>query len=91
MLLPRTNLLAVKDFRWVDHPLGPGHPQERRWVPVGAGNVHWRDVMQLIRSAGFAGAVSIHGEYQGRWSWRELDAAQVLEQCRADRNWIVSH
>lgn len=88
LLLPRMNLLAVKDFRWVDNPLGPRHSQERRWVPVGTGNVAWREVMSMVRSYGFAGPLSIHGEYQGRWSWKELDAAQVLEQARADRDWI---
>lgn len=88
LLLPRLTLLAVKDFRWVESPQGTGHPQERRWVPVGTGNVPWREVLRMVRSNGFSGPVSIHGEYQGRWSWKELDAAEVLEQCRADREWI---
>jgi sugar phosphate isomerase/epimerase len=84
-LASRATLLAVKDFRWVDvQPDGSG-PQERRWVPVGSGNVRFDESGKLLRGSGFNGAVSIHCEYQGRWSWKELDAESALRQAAADR------
>ena len=99
MLASRVSLLAVKDFRWVDaaRPAtleGHGWPtaQERRWVPVGTGNTPWAQSLQLLHDGGFdetGGAwASIHGEYQGRWSFRELTSIQVLEQCRSDREFL---
>lgn len=83
-LAPRATLLAVKDFRWVDVPAQSA--QERRWVPVGEGNVLLDEVITILRDAGFDGPVSIHAEYQGRWSWRELDAIAALERAVKDRD-----
>ena len=85
VLAGRATLLAVKDFRWIDVNGPADGPQERRWVPVGTGNVPFTEVMKILDAAGFDGPVSIHAEYQGRWSWRELDAAAVLAQAVADR------
>lgn len=85
-LAPRATLLAVKDFRWVEGPTGSTGPQERRWVPVGEGNVRLAEAIAVMLDSGFNGPVSIHAEYQGRWSWRELDAQAVLDQAVADRN-----
>lgn len=88
LLVPRVTLLAVKDGKWIDVEGARMPSQERRWVPVGTGNVRWPAVMATLLSAGFDGWVSIHGEYQGRWSWRDLNAGDVLDQCRKDRGVI---
>jgi L-ribulose-5-phosphate 3-epimerase len=85
-LAGRATLLAVKDFRWIDVAGRTEGPQERRWVPVGSGNVRFDEVMPVLHAAGFNGPASIHCEYQGRWSWRQLDAAAVLDQAVADRS-----
>jgi sugar phosphate isomerase/epimerase len=85
LLADRITLVAVKDFRWIDTPGDPAAPQQRRWVPVGDGNVHWGEVLTLLRRWHYAGPLNVHGEYQGRWSWRDLDVEQVLQQCTADR------
>lgn len=89
-LSDRISLLAVKDFRWIDVDADRVARQERRWVPVGTGNVPWTDVAQLLRRAGFGGAISVHGEYQGRWSWKDLSAEEVLRQCTADRQRVAA-
>lgn len=86
ILAPRVTLLAIKEGRWVE--AAGGGPQERRWVPVGTGNVRWEAVLRTILASGFDGWASVHGEYQGPWSFKDLSAAEVLEQCAADRRAI---
>lgn len=94
LLAPRVTLLAVKDFRWVEVPTATLPMQERRWVPVGAGNVDWRKSLEVLAAAGFdregKSWASVHGEYQGRWSFRELTGGQVLEQCTRDRDFLAA-
>jgi sugar phosphate isomerase/epimerase len=90
LLGARITLLAVKDGKWVDVAGARMPSQERRWVPVGTGTVRWPAVLSGVRSAGFDGWASIHGEYQGRWSWRDLSSAEVLSQCVDDRNLIAA-
>lgn len=94
LLAARVNLLAVKDFRWIAPPSPTTPIQERRWVPVGTGNVAWGQTLQLLTAAGFdrdhQSWASIHGEYQGRWSFQELTSAQVLQQCTLDRDFLTT-
>lgn len=90
LLASRVTLLAVKDGKWIDIQGARMPSQERRWVPVGTGNVRWSAVLTALRAAGFDGWVSIHGEYQGRWSWRDLTSAEVLLQCVTDREVVRS-
>lgn len=89
LLADRISMVAVKDFRWIDVDPDRTRPQERRWVPVGTGNVRWVEVLRLMRQHRFAGTFSIHGEYQGRWSWRDLDVQSVMQQCTADRKALL--
>ncbi len=88
ILSPRICLMAIKDNKWIDVP-ATMPSQERRWVPVGSGNVHWPAVLGEIKKSGYDGWASIHGEYQGRWTFREMTSAEVLQQCIADRE-VVS-
>lgn len=90
LLSARVTLLAVKDGKWVDVGDSAMPAQERRWVPVGSGNVRWREVLPALRRAGFDGWASIHCEYQGRWTWKDLSSAEVLAQGVADRKVVES-
>jgi sugar phosphate isomerase/epimerase len=95
LLVPRISLLAVKDNKWVDVPGISMPSQERRWVPVGSGNVRWKEVAKAVKQSGYDGWTSVHCEYQGRWTWKQLDAAGVLEQGVTDRDafekaWVES-
>lgn len=85
LLTPKIALLAIKDHKWVDIAGIKMPSQERRWVPVGSGQVHWKHVLPAIRASGYDGWASIHGEYQGRWTFKEMTAPEVLAQCVADR------
>lgn len=93
LLAGRVALLAVKDFRWSDPSSdgGAGKPQERLWLPVGRGNVRWAEVFRGLRvggAGGFDGWASIHGEYQGPRSWKELRSPEVLAQAARDRDFV---
>ena len=91
LLGERLVMLAAKDYRWVGRDGGGVKVQ---WCPLGEGNVPWPRVLERLQSVGFDGPVSLHGEYQGGNSFRDLTSAQVLEQCARDaevfRSWGAS-
>jgi len=86
LLRGRITLLAVKDMEWqqVDDPtLG-----KKRWitkmVPLNRGVVPWPEVFACLREVGFDGWISVHSEYQGSHSWRDLTVEELIEQTRGD-------
>ncbi|CAN5568683.1 hypothetical protein BH09PLA1_BH09PLA1_04640 [soil metagenome] len=86
LLAKRIAVVAIKDMDWakVDDP-AMGKP---RWythmVPLRQGCTPWPNVFACLRQAGFDGWCSLHAEYQGPHSWRELSTKQVIEQTRDD-------
>lgn len=92
LLTPWINLVAIKDMAWVhehDEALG-----KQRWhtklVPLPEGLVPWPTVFAHLRDIGFDGTVSLHSEYQGSHSWRDLTLEELLEQTRLDLDYIKS-
>ncbi|MEA3406457.1 MAG: TIM barrel protein [Chloroflexota bacterium] len=90
LLSPWIRLIAVKDMFWVPQPdreLG-----KMRWVamncPLNVGVVPWPEVFACLQEIGFDGVVSLHAEYQGEHSWRNLDTRQVIQQTRADLEYL---
>lgn len=85
LLAERIRLLAVKSFGWFRETLPSG---EARWqpklVPLSEGTVRWPEVFTLLRRSGFDGVVSVHSEYQGSHSWRDLTTEELIEQTRRD-------
>ena len=84
LLHKRIALVAVKDLAWEqvdDEKLG-----KKRWrtriVPLAQGAVPWPEVFGYLREAKFDGWVSVHSEYQGGHSWRDLSVPDVLRQTR---------
>ncbi|MEK7766962.1 MAG: TIM barrel protein [bacterium] len=88
LLRGRIAVVALKDFTW-EEAGGPstGLRASRRSAkvaPVGSGIVPWRDVFAALGAGGFAGWASVHSEYQGSHSWRDLTVPELIEQTRAD-------
>jgi sugar phosphate isomerase/epimerase len=86
LLHSRITLVALKDLFWEqvpDEKLG-----KPRWVtkiaPFEQGAVPWPDVFDLLKKAHFDGWISVHSEYQGSHSWRDLDVAGVVDQTAKD-------
>ena len=53
-------------------------------MPLAEGIVRWAEVFTLLRQIGFDGIISLHSEYQGTHSWRDLAVPELIEQTRAD-------
>ena len=93
LLQERVVMLAVKDFEWVETG---GYAGGRRfhvqWCPLQNGNTAWPDVLGLLRGLNFSGPISLHSEYQGKNSWRDLSTNEVFEQTARDadvfRAWL---
>lgn len=90
LLHARIALVAIKDLIWQQAPderLG-----KPRWVtrivPLEQGAVPWPDVFDVLKRAGFDGWVSVHSEYQGAHSWRDLEVPALVEQTRADLTYL---
>jgi len=90
LLAPWTRVLAVKDMFWIRHP--DAELGKMRWrtmlCPLNMGFVRWPEVFECLRQAGFDGVVSIHSEYQGGHSWRDLNTEQLIQQTRADLEYL---
>ena len=90
LLHARIALVALKDLYWEqvpDEKLG-----KARWVtkiaPFDRGAVPWPDVFDILKQARFDGWISVHSEYQGSHSWRDMDVAGVIEQTRSDMAYL---
>ena len=55
MLAPHVRMMAVKDFVWKDSKI--------EWLPLGEGVVNTVEFFKIMKTAGFAGPISIHFEY----------------------------
>lgn len=95
LLGPRANLLAVKAMVWdyepdADAPEGEGGRWRNRMVPLRRGNVDWVEVWRTLDHFGFDGIVSLHAEYQGGHSWRNLSTEELVEQTREDYAYLLA-
>jgi sugar phosphate isomerase/epimerase len=90
LLQDRVGIVAVKSFGWFHEPDPKTGDQvwNARLVPLAEGNVQWRLAFQLLRQVGWdadgQALVSVHSEYQGNSSWRDLDVPELIEQTRQD-------
>lgn len=94
LLQERVGIVAVKSFGWFSEPdpATGGTRWTPKVVPLAAGTARWRDAFALLRQLGWdadgQALVSVHSEYQGSASWRELSVAEVIEQTRRDLAWL---
>src|SRR5262245_30660214 len=90
LLAPRIRLVAVKDFGWKSSPGKVKAVWEAQQVPLRDGLVAWDDVFRGLAQAKFDGPVSLHSEYKGAHSWRELSTPELIEQTAADLAFVKS-
>jgi sugar phosphate isomerase/epimerase len=94
LLQGRVGILAVKSFGWLVEP--DPTTGGRRWtpkvMPLAEGGVQWREAVALLRQTGWdadgRALVSLHSEYQGEESWRDLSVEQVIDQTGDDLAWF---
>lgn len=90
LLAPQIRLVAVKDFGWKS---GPGKVKavwQAQQVPLRDGLVAWPEVFESLEEAKFAGPISLHSEYKGAHSWRDLTTPELIEQTAADLAFVKS-
>jgi sugar phosphate isomerase/epimerase len=93
LLAGRVNLVAIKDLRWeaVETPAGWNKPRwQSKVVPLNEGIVPWPKVFSCFQATNYGGWMSMHAEYQGWRSWKELSVEQVLEQTKQDLAYLRS-
>lgn len=86
LLRERTFMVAVKDFFWssAGHGYGGGRRHKALFCPLEDGNVAWSRVLQCLKESSFAGPISLHSEYQGAHSFRDLTTDEVFAQTARD-------
>lgn len=86
LLRDRLFMVAVKDYFWSSdgRGYGGGRRHKAMFCPPEEGNVPWQDVLQLLKESNFAGPISLHSEYQGGHSFRDLTTDEVFEQTARD-------
>jgi sugar phosphate isomerase/epimerase len=86
LLHPRITLVAIKDLIFEQVP--EQRLSKSRWVtrivPLERGAVPWPEVFGLLKTSNFDGWISVHSEYQGGHSWRDLKVDEVIDQTRQD-------
>jgi sugar phosphate isomerase/epimerase len=88
LLQDRIRLVAVKDFGWVRTDAGGSASWRPLMVPLEEGIVRWPEVFARLHQVGFDGVVSLHSEYQGSHSWRDLSLEELIDQTRADLHYL---
>ena len=85
LLKERIVMVAVKDFIWTEADgYAGGRRFHTRFCPLVDGNVPWPKVLRRLVRIGFSGPVSLHSEYQGAHSFRDLSTDEVFEQTARD-------
>lgn len=85
LLFSRITMLSVKDFCRIGNKsgVGGGRQSSVKIHPLEGGEVPWDKVLANLCRCGFAGPISVHGEY-GSAAVMDLDSRGVLRQVRRD-------
>ncbi len=84
LLGPHIKMMAVKDFGWIRSPGTPKATWQSQLVPLKDGLVPWPDVFKTLNALRFDGPISLHSEYKGAHSWKNLSTDDLLAQTADD-------
>ncbi len=84
LLAPQVRLVAIKDFAWKSEPGKPKAVWQSVYVPLREGIVPWPEFFERLSKTSFDGPISLHSEYQGKGSWRDLNTRELIEQTATD-------
>lgn len=86
LLAPWIKLVAIKNFDW--HKTKRDSFGQQRWatsmVPLEEGVAPLPDFIATLRKLGYDGTYSLHSEYKGKHSFRDMNTADCLKQTAAD-------
>ena len=82
----RIIMVAVKSMNWFH--MGNVDDKAKGWtwrtVPLETGMADIGAMLGILKQTGYDGLYSLHSEYQGPFSWRNLKTDEVIEQTRKD-------
>jgi sugar phosphate isomerase/epimerase len=84
LLGPRIRMVAVKDFAWKAVPGQPKPTWQTQQVPLRDGIVPWPEFFATLAKLHFSGPISLHSEYKGSHSWRDLTTPELIDQTADD-------
>ena len=92
LLAPWIAMSSIKNFQWfTTHRDKVG---QQRWqtkvVPVADGIAPMPDFIAALKKLGFDGILSLHSEYKGHGSWRDLDTKACIAQTAKDLSFVRS-
>jgi sugar phosphate isomerase/epimerase len=90
LLGPSLRIVAVKDFGWKSEPGRTKVRWETQQVPLRDGLVPWGEFFEHLQERKYDGPVSLHSEYKGSHSWRDLSTPELIEQTAADLAFVRS-
>lgn len=90
LLSPWLRMVAVKDFAWKAEPARPKVRWRDQQVPLRDGLVPWDELFRRLAELRFDGPVSLHSEYKGSHSWRDLSTPELIEQTADDLAFVRS-
>jgi sugar phosphate isomerase/epimerase len=96
LLQQRVGIVAVKSFGWFheNEPKTGELTWRAKLVPLEEGNVSWKQAFASLRQVGWdadgKALVSVHSEYQGASSWRDLPVPELIDQTRKDFTFLQS-
>jgi L-ribulose-5-phosphate 3-epimerase len=88
LLSPWINLVAAKSMGWERVETDQGVQWRTRMFPIHEGLVQWRKVFECLKAIDYQGPVSLHSEYQGGHSWKDLSNEELVEQTRRDLQYM---
>jgi sugar phosphate isomerase/epimerase len=92
LLAPWVSLVGVKNFRW-DATERDRFGQQRfrtTYTPLADGQAPLPEFVTRLRELGYDGTYSLHSEYKGGSSFRQLATPELLEQTEADLKFFKS-
>ncbi len=92
LLAPWIALVAVKNFDWQSKERDKRGQLQwgTRKVPLADGICPLPEFVSALKQSGYQGTYSLHSEYKGRRSFKDLDTAGCLRQTAADLEYFRS-
>ncbi len=85
ILGPWVNLCSAKSMGWVRRVDKQGNVTwDHVMYPINEGLVEWPKVLRCLKLLNYNGPISLHSEYKGRHSWKDLTTEELIEQTRKD-------
>ena len=90
LLAPWVALVGMKNFRWVAPTAEPGKPTRAvpNYAPLADGQAALPEFVHRLQQLKYDGIMSLHSEYKGPDSFRNLSTPELLAQSAEDLKYL---